>query len=239
MKENFVLSDKIQNSIIIHILHSGLKIPKNNFTNEVLLQEDVFESTDWYTDEIFNTDLTTVKTNLSRIYVDFERLEEDDMDKFGRGFYYTNNVDGILFRDNSEKENVLQIFKKYHNDFDVLVDEKLKENGFCTVIDCHSFNEEKLPFESDLKRPEICIGTNEFHTPKWLREKTIDFFKKEGFEVLENSPYSGTFVPQKQYKKDERVFSIMIEINKKLYLNSKENILTLNRVFKRYIENLY
>lgn len=239
MKENFVLSDKIQNSIIIHIPHSGLKIPKNNFTNEVLLQEDVFESTDWYTDEIFNTDLTTVKTNLSRIYVDFERLEEDDMDKFGRGFYYTNNVDGILFRDNSEKENVLKLFKKYHNDFDVLVDEKLKENGFCTIIDCHSFNEEKLSFESDLQRPEICIGTNEFHTPKWLIEKTINFFKNEEFEVLENSPYSGTFVSQKHYGKDKRVFSIMIEINKKLYLNNKENIPILNRVFKRYIENLY
>ena len=53
MKENFVLSDKIQNSIIIHTLHSGLKIPKNNFTNEIILQEDVLESTDWHVDEIF------------------------------------------------------------------------------------------------------------------------------------------------------------------------------------------
>lgn len=238
MKENFILSDKIQNSIIVHIPHSGIEIPVNNYFDGCLLIKDIIESTDFNTDEIFKTDLTTIKTNFSRLYVDFERFENDVMDKFGRGFYYTKNVDGIEIRDDSEKESVLQIFKKYHNDFNDLVDEKLKENGFCTIIDCHSFNEEKLPFESNLERPEICVGTDSFHTPKWLTEKTINFFSGEGFYTLENSPYCGTFVSQKHYKKDENVFSIMIEINKKLYLENKENISNLNRVFKRFIEDL-
>ena len=237
MKEKYIFSDKIQQSVIIHIPHSGTEFPSSN-CNKSLLYKDIQLSTDWFTDAIFKTDLTTVKAPLSKLYVDVERFVPDEMDKFGRGFYYTKDSFFNTFRDESDKEDAFARFCTYHEYFNRLVDEKFDEVGFCTIIDCHSFNEEKLPFESFSDRPEICIGTDSFHTPKWLEDEVVSFFKEQGFKVLVNSPYSGSFVSQKHYKKDKNVFSIMIEINKKLYIHDTTKIKYLNEVFTHFLESL-
>ena len=34
-----------------------------------------------------------------------------------------------------------------------------------------------------------------------------------------DSPFAGTIVPMKYYKKDKRVYSVMIEINRKTYMD--------------------
>ena len=51
-------------------------------------------------------------------------------------------------------------------------------------------------------------------------EMLIEFFRAEGFEVLENRPFSGSIVPLRYYRKDPRVRSIMIEVNRRLYLKN-------------------
>jgi hypothetical protein len=47
------------------------------------------------------------------------------------------------------------------------VDAALSEDGHCLIIDIHSFSSHPLPHEhdQDLDRPEICIGTDQFHSP--------------------------------------------------------------------------
>ena len=39
-----------------------------------------------------------------------------------------------------------------------------------------------------------------------------------GYSTARNQPFSGTIVPMKHYRKDHRVQSLMIEINRWLYL---------------------
>ena len=78
--------------------------------------------------------------------------------------------------------------------------------GRCLIVDGHSFSPTPLPFESDQDpiRPDICIGTDSFHTPAALVTGAENYFKRAGFTTALNRPYSGTMVPLKYLGKDER-----------------------------------
>ncbi len=53
--------------------------------------------------------------------------------------------------------------------------EELKRKGKSLIIDCHSFPEKPFPYEEDqsLERPDICIGTDSYHSPQRLVEKCV------------------------------------------------------------------
>jgi len=76
------------------------------------------------------------------------------------------------------------------------------------------------PFPSDIDEDiDICIGTDAIHTPLKLIEITVNHFSEKGVSVKINEPYSGTMVPE-HHKENVLVQSIMIEVNKKLYVNN-------------------
>ena len=72
---------------------------------------------------------------------------------------------------------------------------------------------------------------------------TIDYFKSLGLSVGLDWPYSGTIVPTLYYKKDNNVNSIMIEINRKLYLTrhtfaKSENYVQIKGLIYKYLNDL-
>lgn len=68
-------------------------------------------------------------------------------------------------------------------------------------------------------RPYICLGTDTFHTPEWLLGSVSTLFQASGLPVAVNRPYAGTLVPTSFYGTDHRVSSIMIEVNRGLYMD--------------------
>lgn len=70
-------------------------------------------------------------------------------------------------------------------------------------------------------RPDFCIGTDSFHTPDDLRDAMLELCRSEGFYPRVNTPYSGSITPMKHYGRDRRVVSIMIEVNRRLYMNER------------------
>jgi N-formylglutamate amidohydrolase len=70
-------------------------------------------------------------------------------------------------------------------------------------------------------RPDICIGTDSFHTPPALTARVRRFFEDRKFSVDVDSPYSGTIVPQSHYRKNRSVESIMVELNRSLYMDER------------------
>lgn len=67
-------------------------------------------------------------------------------------------------------------------------------------------------------RPDFNIGTDAYHATESLRNFSLDFFETKGYSILENDPYAGAITPLKYYQKDKRIKSIMLEINRKLYM---------------------
>ena len=197
-----------------------------------MLRRQLLPMTDWYTDELFINGVgIPIVAPVSRVICDTERFRSDadePMSRIGMGVCYTTTHDlkyNFSWRE-GHKEWVLENpYDIHHRNLELAVDRALDEHGKALILDCHSFSPVPLPYEPDQNpdRPDICIGTDPFHTPEELAQKTEKFFKNKGYTVKINSPYSGTIVPLKHLNRNSNVHSIMLEINRGLYLKEGTN----------------
>ncbi len=222
-------------TLILHVPHSSDRIPFNDgyILNPSIIQNEVLKLTDWYTDELFESkNDICIKADFSRIFCDLERFEDDSLEvmaKYGMGVLYERTDDGRLMRVmNFElREKILNdYYRLHHSKLYQAVNQQLILNSEALILDCHSFPDIPLRREIDKSnnRPDINIGSDEYHTPERLRDGAVDFFLQRGYSVRLNAPFSGSIVPVKYYQKDARVSSIMLELNRKLYLKDHSNI---------------
>ena len=232
-------------SLIFHIPHSSVEIPDGTgYTSEELLLHEIELTTDFYTNEIFNVpDTTKLIAEFSRVFCDVERLKDSDepQSKVGKGYFYTKTDSGHQLRNitNRNKLNVYgNYYIKHHKTLKALVKSKLSKFETATIIDCHSFNNMPLKQDHDqsIDRPDICLGIDNYHTPIGLIDKCVSHFTGLGYSVKINSPYSGTIIPLNYYLKNQNVFSIMIEINKDLYMkNNMKDILAIGKLNREIV----
>jgi N-formylglutamate deformylase len=231
----FKVSKNKNSPTVCNVPHSGLLIPeefKSDFAiNEFELRDEVKYMADNYTDELYG-ELTYISSSIistiSRVVVDIERFEKDEdepMSKVGMSALYTKTSEGkILRKINEENRNkLISLYKEYHDSFKDLVDESLRNNNITVIVDCHSFPSLPRIYEPDSSsnRPDICIGVDDYHTPKELAATLKNNFESIGYSVKINSPFSGSIVPIEYYNKDKRVVSVMIEVNRKVYMDEK------------------
>lgn len=167
--------------ILLHIPHSSLTIVetvREKFClSDAELQLELLRMTDRYTDILF--DLPTISNHsiiypVSRLVVDPERFEDDEkesMAAIGMGVIYTaTSQKGILRAQPDECERTALLdayYRPHHRHFTEEVALLLQEAGQVLIIDCHSFPSRPWPYElnQDQDRPDICIGSDPFHTP--------------------------------------------------------------------------
>ena len=222
-------------SIVLHIPHASKYIPDEYIKYFTLSKKDleieILKMTDHFTDKLFDVsgdNIHQLKFPLSRLLVDVERFEKDElepMSKVGMGCVYEKTHDGNSLKDieHIKDELINKFYKTHHKKFTKIVDEKLKENNKVLIIDCHSFPKHPLPYElnKEMHRPEICIGTDNFHTSEKLKNSFGKLFEGLNFTVKYNEPFKGSIVPLKFYNKNKRVQSIMIEVRRDLYMDEK------------------
>lgn len=221
---------KKESPLLLHIPHSSTVIPEayiNIYTDRSLLLRELRCMTDFFTDELFQSDDTRIIFPVSRLLCDVERFREPSMEsmtKRGMWICYTHCSDGSLLAKTNEL-HIQRILNRYydahHRRFFELADEKHKALGHVLIVDCHSFSSTPLPHEPSQKtmRPDICIGTDSYHTPEGLTQRLELCFRDQGFCVERNDPFAGTIVPMQFYRKNPFVHSIMIEVNRKLYMD--------------------
>jgi N-formylglutamate deformylase len=105
--------------------------------------------------------------------------------------------------------------------------------GACLILDCHSFPSVALPYELDQtgQRADFCIGTDPFHTPSSVRDVIVAAIKEAGYSVAIDVPFAGALVPLASYRRDRRVWSVMIEVNRRLYMDEHSGL--KNRAFEQ------
>lgn len=231
------MGGNVRDNVIIHVPHASLEIP-DIFYEKVLLEKEnvdmanVFIS-DYLVDKFLPSNYDNiVKFGFSRLFCDVERFRNDKleiMSKYGMGVIYEKDCDGNKFieLDNGYRDVVLtQYYDIHHSLLDEMATNILDYYDKCYIIDLQSFSDEFVKKVLNLENnPDICIGYDDEFCDLDLVDKTINHFRKYGYEVGVNYPYSGSFIPNKYYElKDSRVCSIMIEINKKIYLDSNIKI---------------
>lgn len=224
----------MKNQLILHIPHSSVIIPCNNSysCSQLELEAEILKLTDWYTDELFHSfDNEMIIAEFSRIFCDPERFTDDSqeiMAQYGMGVLYDKNDDGEVIRivtPELRQEILSKYYYSHHQKLSLAVERQLVNFGSAFIIDCHSFPD--TPLKRDLNqspiRPDFNIGTDKFHTPKKLIDEAILYFENLGFTLGVDWPYKGTIVPLEHYQTNKRVGSIMLEINRKLYLKEGSN----------------
>jgi N-formylglutamate deformylase len=161
---------------------------------------------------------------LSRLVVDPERFpdEREVMNRVGMGAVYTRTSTGTRLREECPAHRaklIATLFEPYSRALADLVDDRLGATGRATILDLHSFPKHALPYElhPNDQRPEICLGTDDRHTPAPLLEAAHEVLAPLG-SVAINQPFRGTYIPLRHYCHDHRVTSIMLELRRDAYL---------------------
>ena len=236
--------------VVLHVPHSSAVIPKEYLRSFPDAPERELElMTDWYTDILFDCRHASLVFPISRLICDVERFRDDEnepMSEKGMGAVYTRAHDGSPLRKigENEREAILrEWYDPHHLRLDRMVADRLDAFGSCLIVDCHSFNPVPLPHEPDQRRgrPDICVGTDGFHTPPKIAKAAVDAVRSRGYSVGINTPFSGSLVPMRYYRRVPEVTSVMLEINRGLYLEKtavKSNFEKLRRDVTEVIEAL-
>jgi N-formylglutamate deformylase len=223
--------------VVAHVPHSSHRIPDfarpSIVLRPALLWQEIVRMTDWHTDQLFSwltgRGAQLFVASMSRLVFDPERFVDDydePMSRVGQGVVYTMTSQGELLRDDDAENRealVRDYYRPYHAGLEELVAWHLDQHGRCLILDCHSFATTPLPSEPDqaVPRPDVCIGTDPFHTPPELAEAIAAAFTREGLIVGRNRPFAGTMVPAARYRTDARVSSVMIEVRRGLYCDEE------------------
>jgi N-formylglutamate amidohydrolase len=198
--------------VILHVPHASRLIPADVrsglFVDDDELAAELDRMTDTDTDVIARLAASTAATSpwlflnpYTRLVVDPERLpdEREDMLAVGMGPVYTRTSSGGTLRDSADPLLRERYYEPYGLAFTDLVDERLDLLGEVVIIDVHSYPSQRLPYErGGTARPEICIGTDDTHTPLWLRTVARGAFS-DAPRSAENTPFAGCYVPLKHY----------------------------------------
>ena len=236
------------NKLILHIPHSSKYIPADAvyMVDQNTVDKEILKLTDWYTDDLFSSnDVITIKAEFSRVFCDPERFSEDSqevMAQFGMGVLYEKSDDGIPIREvnpNLREAILNRYYWPHHKQLNQAVEQQLKTCRKALIVDCHSFP--STPFVRDLdqspNRPDFNIGIDPYHTPESLTTASLEFFEYKGYTVGIDWPYKGTIVPLAHYQKSKNVASIMLEINRALYLDEPSNVRSANYAVIKSVVN--
>ena len=223
---------KYYNSCLLHIPHSSYFIEDDElekYRNRDNLNLSIKLLTDHFTNQIFsignNRNVISNVFPYNRFYVDPERYFDDSkepMVEYGQGVAYIKDCFGGVIRD---KENInylkiKEIYDNHHNSLNNLTEFLLEEyEGRILFLDCHSFNEDLV---DNGKNVDICIGFGNNSPSEEIISIFKSYYESFGYSVAFNLPYSGSLVPNK-FNNNERLDSIMIEINRRIYLHKSSD----------------
>lgn len=231
--------------IVLHIPHSSLKLTKEFLsTKKLLTKEEIrkfnLQMADLYTDKLFKAfNCKQIKARYSRICCDVEKFSDDKkegMSKYGLGVIYSKNIDGkdLIYIDENYRRKVLKkYYFPYHSKLNKKIITLLKKHNVI-LIDCHSFSKEIVKSVNLENIPDICIGHNEnLYFNNKLLDFSINYFSKLGYKVTVNYPYSGSMVPNALMENEYKNFSsLMIEINRELYMERYKKSKNFNKIHK-------
>jgi N-formylglutamate amidohydrolase len=218
----FTENRRTYKKIFLHIPHSSTTFPENSHCSFNDLDNDERLLIDYYTDELFipKQELRCIDSMVfpyCRLYCDVERLINDPLEAKGLGISYHRSLGGLPSDNVRSFSNFCTAFSLYA-DFHAEVAKKMTCFGDGTLlIDCHSFSSSPNLLNSNPPDIDICIGYNDDETcpNKVVIGNIVHHFKSLGYKVGLNTPFSNS----KTFNVPIKYNSVMIEVNKKLYMD--------------------
>lgn len=221
-------------SVLLHVPHASTYIPDDVRRGIQLSDQELAAELDAITDA--DTDVVAegvarragvrpwiFVNRASRLVVDPERFpdEQEEMNSVGMGAVYEKTTQLETLRtptDEERRQLIARFYEPYSEALAALVRQRLDAVGRVTIVDVHSYPVYALPYElhGDGGRPEVCIGTDEFHTSPELTAAATEAMRIAAptGDVDLNSPFAGCYVPLEQHGKNPRVQAVMLEMRR-------------------------
>lgn len=223
--------------IIKHIPHSSLEFPDNYDDGALKMIYGVDYKTqnlklaDLFVDYLFK-DIKgiEIKARYSRMYCDVEKHKDDKkeiMAQYGLGYIYIKNIfnnkpyfRNLIYKGEDLSKDIDIYYDKHHERLTNEIKRIISQGKKALILDLHSFSDEQATLIG--KRgpfPDICIGINNNQVDGRILTAIIKRIKAKGYSYKINYPYKGAIIPNNLTTKEKKcVCSIMIEVNKRIYL---------------------
>jgi N-formylglutamate amidohydrolase len=229
-------------TIILHIPHSSSDFSFAGSDISIQMGDEWLKLAtpliDWYTDELFTPEvsesrLIPIVFDTCRTLVDVERMCNDPLEYKGLGITAYTLLPATKYGDTirQNRDEDIRYMKKYLEHQHELAN-LLVENQGSLLIDCHSFSSRPTVLQPDASKTQdidICIGFNEDETRP--NNEVLDLiythFLERGYKVAFNTPFSNS----KTVETPARYTSLMIEINKGIYMD--EDTLEKSETFEK------
>ena len=233
---------------IISIPHCSGKVPAALRSTLDLTDEEIFESMDRGTSEIFGSlpSRAALCAQWSRLIVDLNR-DSDRRDR--KGVVPQVDYHGrVLYRPGCvpDEKEIRSRIERYYLPYHDRLKESLEDPEIRGIIDCHSLCEVAPVEAPDAggRRKDIVLGNNgdsEGNQSPGMGKPTASpetvqmlkrAFQEYGFSVSINNPYKGGFITThyaRRFSGNDKFF-MQIEINQGLYLNSEKNRIVGSRI---------
>jgi N-formylglutamate amidohydrolase len=113
-------------------------------------------------------------------------------------------------------------WRPYHRELASVMDRMLTEHGFYFQLSCHCMSAAGAPTHADAgkERMDFCLGNlrGTSSTADFI-ESIAETIRKQGFTCSVNTPYTGGELNRRYGKADGTQESVMIEINKKTFMD--------------------
>jgi len=237
--------------LVLSFPHSGDAYPDDFKYNPSLNFEQIDFPADKYVDELFSEaralEVSTIKANFPRTYVDVNRHQHDiDVnmieggdDWYGRLLPGSVDVGATLFWSKSgelpiynrklsaheAKNRLAHFFIPFHQTMTGLVEAVRKTHGSVYIVDCHSMTRFDSRLRGGKQRPEIDIGTRrgESCSPD-LAEKMAELFAVRGYDVGINRRYVGGEITLRYGWPEIQQHILQIELRRDLYMEETSRV---------------
>lgn len=252
--------DDIRYPLILSIPHCGTVFPEEFLKAvkpDVLTlrrNEDIFVY-DLIKPAIDNAQITAVKLNLNRAFIDVNRAKveldpnmffdyprEDiglnqQRSRYGLGIIHKVTADSqpiyagkISYKE--AEERIKNVYDVYHQTLKNLIDRTIAKFGFCLVLDCHSMPSKICSIISESPRIDFCLGNLfEQSCPNKISFYVENELSKREYYVSKNRPYSGAFITFNYCEPRKQSYTLQLEINRVIYAD--ENTLEKSSNFQR------
>ncbi|TFZ05649.1 hypothetical protein EZ313_03015 [Ramlibacter henchirensis] len=232
--------------VIVDVSRSGRLYPADY--RSPLSFNTVHDNVSMYVDEIWRDSpkygATMLYALFPNTYIDANRHELDIdpglidgqwpvplefVSKSGLGLLKTKSRYGETFHERkftvAEVQHRLdRYYRPYHRELASIADRMLTAHGFYYNLSCHCMSAVGAPTHADAgqERMDFCLGNlrGTSSTAEFI-EFVAETIRKQGYTCSVNTPYTGGELNRRYGKADGRQESIMVEINKRTFMDVK------------------
>lgn len=156
-------------------------------------------------------------------------LQPSGAGKRGLGLIKTTSRYGTEFQEHpltvaEVSHRIERYHEPYNRELSRIIRKKRADFGVAVQVSCHCMSAVGMPTHPDpgQDRADFCIGDMGGRTASAdYRDLMVGLFKDAGYSVTVNTPYDGGPLMSRNADMDNNIHSLMIEVNKRLFMDIK------------------